>query len=535
MRVTNQDSGLWKVVKYVGLHNHNLVSSAKWMCMPVCKNFPVAAKMLIDLFHDEGIPEGKTHGVIQLYVVGGNYVVDAIDEDYEEDAIDEDSEEDKLKEGIDEESDSEDSDIASLDHISDDDVDKNKEKGSTGGDIEVEVEANAETDGNQPTEHGHIEADNVEANAETDGNQPTELGDTTGFTENDSDYASESDYDSPITDDEEGGLKRVNSRFPSLPLGCDLFQFEHVIGMKFGSKEELKELLKAYVVTHGYDIRLFRSGTKLLEAVCKGCDWRLWATWMQCEKSFQIKSLKSKHECSRSVKLTAINAAWLAKHYFDRITTNPKWTLSEFQKVENAGEGVAANAHASEGANSYIDANAHATANANAGGRTNMKSKGKEKITNQKPLPLQRGEPISLNDYGVPPKKDGSAETSKKVGSPTRTKAATKNLGVATRSMKVGRQTRTEAGTRRVATRSQKVESPTIILAATRTEAAATKDLGVRPVAAGRVATRSQKVRSPTKSFKQEPEALQQRIWELDQWQQEELLLGHIKWGALQK
>ncbi|KAF9593088.1 hypothetical protein IFM89_020152 [Coptis chinensis] len=29
MRVTKQDSGLWKVVKYVGAHNHNLVTPAK--------------------------------------------------------------------------------------------------------------------------------------------------------------------------------------------------------------------------------------------------------------------------------------------------------------------------------------------------------------------------------------------------------------------------------------------------------------------------------------------------------------------------
>ncbi|KAF9604039.1 hypothetical protein IFM89_001399 [Coptis chinensis] len=55
MRVTKQVSGLWKVVKYVGAHNHNLVSLAKRMCMPICKNLPIVAKMLIDSFRDEVI------------------------------------------------------------------------------------------------------------------------------------------------------------------------------------------------------------------------------------------------------------------------------------------------------------------------------------------------------------------------------------------------------------------------------------------------------------------------------------------------
>jgi hypothetical protein len=64
MRVRKQASGLWKVVNFNSAHNHNMVTPAKRMCMPVCKNLPTAAKMLIDSFRDEGIPVNKVANIL---------------------------------------------------------------------------------------------------------------------------------------------------------------------------------------------------------------------------------------------------------------------------------------------------------------------------------------------------------------------------------------------------------------------------------------------------------------------------------------
>lgn len=60
----------------------------------------------------------------------------------------------------------------------------------------------------------------------------------------------------------------------------------------------------------------------------KGCTFRLWASWMSTERTFQIKSLIPTHKCSRNFDLSPlVNFKWIAKHYAKDIIENPKLTF----------------------------------------------------------------------------------------------------------------------------------------------------------------------------------------------------------------
>ncbi|GKB37167.1 hypothetical protein Tco_0882109 [Tanacetum coccineum] len=63
------------------------------------------------------------------------------------------------------------------------------------------------------------------------------------------------------------------------------------------------------------------------------CPFHLWASWMQKEKSFQIKTLIEDHRCSRSFDFgTLINCNWIASTYGKKIIRNPKIKLREIKE-----------------------------------------------------------------------------------------------------------------------------------------------------------------------------------------------------------
>nr|GEW99508.1 chloramphenicol acetyltransferase-like domain-containing protein [Tanacetum cinerariifolium] len=54
------------------------------------------------------------------------------------------------------------------------------------------------------------------------------------------------------------------------------------------------------------------------------CGFRLWASWMGSENSFQIKSLKAKHKCARNYNLgSLVTYKWIAHHFVKKIIADP--------------------------------------------------------------------------------------------------------------------------------------------------------------------------------------------------------------------
>ncbi|KAF9601055.1 hypothetical protein IFM89_015040 [Coptis chinensis] len=197
------------------------------------------------------------------------------------------------------EDESDQSDAASLDHISDVDeellevitqqlVSMKKKKKS-----KVIEDVNDNLDGN-------VNVDDVP----TDGGGPSIEGLATMVDGNETDYASSDDHDSPEVSSEEDEMRPRN---------------------------ELKSALKDYVVATGCLVKCSINKASRMQARCylEGgeCPWRLWASPMQNEESFQIKTLVNVHKCSRNFNSRLANSQWLAKVYYDRIISNPGSTV----------------------------------------------------------------------------------------------------------------------------------------------------------------------------------------------------------------
>ncbi|GJY56928.1 hypothetical protein Tco_0456043 [Tanacetum coccineum] len=62
------------------------------------------------------------------------------------------------------------------------------------------------------------------------------------------------------------------------------------------------------------------------------CPFRLWASWMSTEKSFQIKTLYPDHKCCGNYNLEAlVTYRWIAEHYAREIIVNP-WVSYKYMQ-----------------------------------------------------------------------------------------------------------------------------------------------------------------------------------------------------------
>ncbi|GKC07159.1 hypothetical protein Tco_0998769 [Tanacetum coccineum] len=172
-------------------------------------------------------------------------------------------------------------------------------------------------------------------------------------------------------------------QYPSYNPDLPWKEFMPVLGMKFENLQQLKHALADYGVVNGYQLWYYRSGGNILLVYCgrdvdmgrcagrrvirkkkeqqkqkangkgvmpanqsvqptskikwtrmrvqehkgKSCPFRLWATWMSSEKSFQIKSLYPDHRCTRNYNLgSLVTFKWIARHYVNEIIMNPSLT-----------------------------------------------------------------------------------------------------------------------------------------------------------------------------------------------------------------
>ncbi|GJV58948.1 hypothetical protein Tco_1465048 [Tanacetum coccineum] len=78
------------------------------------------------------------------------------------------------------------------------------------------------------------------------------------------------------------------------------------LGERYEGPELLKRAMTYYALANGYKLYFEVNNPRRLVAKCskdnqeKKCPFRLWASWMQSEKSFQIKNMIDEHVCSRT-------------------------------------------------------------------------------------------------------------------------------------------------------------------------------------------------------------------------------------------
>nr|XP_043630529.1 uncharacterized protein LOC122601860 [Erigeron canadensis] len=111
---------------------------------------------------------------------------------------------------------------------------------------------------------------------------------------------------------------------------------------RYESPKQLKQCLTNYALANGYHILMSIVTIRIL-AVCgkkdeatgkRFCPFRLWATWMKGECSFQIKTLIDEHRCYRNFEAcSAVNYRFVADKFANRIRQNPNIKLKEIQEA----------------------------------------------------------------------------------------------------------------------------------------------------------------------------------------------------------
>ncbi|KAD5508165.1 hypothetical protein E3N88_15868 [Mikania micrantha] len=160
------------------------------------------------------------------------------------------------------------------------------------------------------------------------------------------------DWSSNEKDDDSDGVEKITEHgvvYPSYDSTVNWKLQKPMVGMKFESLAQLKESLIDYGVSNGYQLEFPVNDHKRLLVRCgketeeddgagkkrkvRKCPFRLWASRMTSEDSFQIKSLDEKHICSRKFSLgSLVTYSWIAKRYFKQIIDNPEISLREMQK-----------------------------------------------------------------------------------------------------------------------------------------------------------------------------------------------------------
>ncbi|GJZ98932.1 multidrug resistance-associated protein 5 [Tanacetum coccineum] len=102
------------------------------------------------------------------------------------------------------------------------------------------------------------------------------------------------------------------------------------LGERYEGPEQLKRALTYYALANGYKLYFEVNNPRRLVAKCskdnqeKKCPFRLWASWMQSEKSFQIKNMIDEHVCSKTYEYgSLIKSNWIARNYAKKIMINP--------------------------------------------------------------------------------------------------------------------------------------------------------------------------------------------------------------------
>ncbi|XP_020417204.1 uncharacterized protein LOC18781319 [Prunus persica] len=121
--------------------------------------------------------------------------------------------------------------------------------------------------------------------------------------------------------DEEGTTRR----YKELNIDTDMDNPQFDVGMKFPSKKVLKQAIQIYGALRSYECKVVKNDKFRLSAKCKeGCKWRLYASLMQGENTYQIKSYTPKHSCSKGFHNKNITSTFLSQRYMSRIKDDPK-------------------------------------------------------------------------------------------------------------------------------------------------------------------------------------------------------------------
>ncbi|KAK1361480.1 hypothetical protein POM88_045954 [Heracleum sosnowskyi] len=130
--------------------------------------------------------------------------------------------------------------------------------------------------------------------------------------------------------------KNQQPNYPTFNPNTSIEHIEFEPGMIFTSREQLKEAIRNYAVAKQRRVFIKRNDFKRMQAKCReGCKWELWASRLNNDEAFQIKTYKRQHNCIIMSKQRMVKSDWLAKKFGSTIRSNPRWKLKDFAEAIN--------------------------------------------------------------------------------------------------------------------------------------------------------------------------------------------------------
>lgn len=110
---------------------------------------------------------------------------------------------------------------------------------------------------------------------------------------------------------------------------------DHVleVGLKIRYKKEVNVVVKNFSIHNLFEVVFPYNDRYRLEGSCKGkkCPWRIWASLLEEDSSWQIKSFEWNHTCTKALKNISAFASWLARRYIKTFTIVLKWDVKLFK------------------------------------------------------------------------------------------------------------------------------------------------------------------------------------------------------------
>ncbi|KAG8364578.1 hypothetical protein BUALT_Bualt18G0011900 [Buddleja alternifolia] len=106
------------------------------------------------------------------------------------------------------------------------------------------------------------------------------------------------------------------------------------LGMKFTTKTDFRELVHSHAILTRRSIKITSNDKFRVYAKCadKDCAWRVHATKLVDEATFQIRSYVPKYTCAVSMKVQNMKSRWLAKKFIQRFKSDPKRNTKSFRE-----------------------------------------------------------------------------------------------------------------------------------------------------------------------------------------------------------
>jgi len=139
-------------------------------------------------------------------------------------------------------------------------------------------------------------------------------------------FSEELDNSDPDASDGENGIKFEKFRKEKLNA-----QYEFKLGMEFNSLGEFKDAIREWNVLNRYVITFLKNESYRERAICKGrCGYLAYCSKVGDMHTYQLKTLKPKHKCSRTVKNRSASSRWVANFVVvKKLQTSKKVTISD--------------------------------------------------------------------------------------------------------------------------------------------------------------------------------------------------------------